>query len=107
MKKLLKRNPVSGAETWFHHDGEKIFIERKQDLSWVNDIRQRMRNDFEGYKDKGDNHFHHVAHFTAVEMDHILNTHGIDVLNEEHADRVWKLLNDSDYRNLRTTRGWV
>lgn len=106
MKKLLRRNPQTGVERYFHSDGGKIAIETRQDLSGFMDHTQRLRNAFEGYKDDGDHHHHLVAHIPAVVIDQ-WRAEGLDVFDPEQADLVWKKLNDPDWRNLRTTEGRV
>lgn len=107
MKRLLSKNATSGVERWLHHDGETIAIETRQDVTKVLDICGKIRNEFKGYKDHGDHHMHHVAHFSPVVMAQWLEDYGIDVLNPDHADRVWKKLNDPDWRTIRTSEGWV
>jgi hypothetical protein len=107
IKRLLTRNKETGVERWFHHDGEKISIETKQDVAKVLDICGNIRNEFSGYKDKGDHHIHHVAHFTPVVIAQWLEDYGIDIFNPDHSDMVWKKLNDPDWRKIRTTEGWV
>jgi hypothetical protein len=89
-----------------HHDGEKIAIETRQDVSRALDDNLRQRNAFEGYRDRGSHHMHHVAHIPNVVIDQWM-AEGLDVFNPDHAERVWKRLNDSDWRKLRTTEGWV
>ncbi len=105
MKKLLSNK--NGVERWLHHDGETVAIETKQDLSAIFDITRRLRNEFQGYKDKGDQHFHMYAFIPPMIIDKWRNDHGIDVFDPDHADRVKKLLNDPDWRYLRTTEGTI
>lgn len=105
-KRILTRNARTGVERWMHHDGEKIAIETRQNVAKALDANRKERNAFEGYKDRADHHMHKVAHIPAVVIDAWL-AEGIDVFDPEHADRVWKRLNDPDWRNLRTTEGWV
>lgn len=107
MKRLLGRDDRTGIERWFHHDGETIAIETKQDVSKALDVCRKIRNEFQGYKDEGDHHHHHVAHFPQVVIDHWREEYGLDVFDPDHSEAVWKKLNDPDWRYLRTTEGWV
>src|SRR3546814_18509146 len=100
MKKLLSKNRF-GVETWMHHDGETIAIETKQDVSRVLDLNKKIRNEFQGYKDKGDHHFHLYARIPNVVITKWLNEHGIDVYDPDHADAVAKLLNSNESQYLR------
>lgn len=105
MQKLISKK--NGVERWLHHDGETVAIETRQSLDAMFDITRRLRNEFQGYKDKGDNHFHRYAVIPPMVIDKWRNDHGIDVFDPEHADRVKKLLNDPDWRYLRTTEGTI
>lgn len=96
-----------GTETWFHADGDKIHIETRQDVAAILEANKRQRNEFQGYKDRGEHHFHHYATIPWVVMEHWRNAFGIDVFNPDHADGVKRLLNDGDWRYLRTTEGTV
>lgn len=106
-KRLLSRNPDSGVERWMHHDGERIGIETRQDVTKALDQIARVRNSWEGYRDDGEHHHHRIAHIPNVVIDQWLTEDGIDVFNPDHADRVWKKLNDPDWKKLRTSEGWV
>lgn len=96
-----------GTETWFHSDGDKIRIETRQDVSAILEANKRQRNEFQSYKDKGEHHFHHYATIPWVVMERWRNEYGIDVFNPDHAEGVKRLLNDGDWRYLRTTEGTV
>jgi hypothetical protein len=106
MKRLLNKS-WNGAETWMHHDGETIQIERKQDVSALLDLNKKIRNEFQGYADRGDHHFHLYARIPPVVIEKWRNELGIDVFNEEDAPRVQRLLNSNEYQFLRTTEGWI
>lgn len=106
MKKLISRN-ANGVERWLHHDGEKIGIETKQDLSKLFSLTRRLRNEFDGYRDKAEHHFHRYAIIPNVVIDKWMNDYGIDVFDPEHEPRVRNLLNDPDWRHLRTTEGHI
>ncbi len=98
----------TGTETWFHADGEgNVTIETRQDISALLEANKRLRNEFDGYKDKGDQHFHLYASIPPVVIEMWRNQYGVDVYNPAHADGVKKLLNDPDWRALRTTEGTV
>jgi hypothetical protein len=98
----------TGTETWFHADGEgNVTIETRQDIAAILEANKRLRNEFEGYQDKGDHHFHHYATIPAVVIEMWRNQYGVDVFDPDHAGAVKRLLNDGDWRALRTTEGTV
>lgn len=106
MKKLLSKK-ANGVERWLHHDGDKVAIETRQDLSKLFDATRKLRNSFAGYKDSGEHHFHRYAVIPDIVIDQWRNDYGIDVYDPEDEPRVRKLLNDPEWRNLRTTEGWI
>jgi len=107
MKRILSKNPLTGAETWMHHDGETIAIETKQDVTKLLDINRKLRNEFQGYKDRPGSHHHLYAVIPSVVITQWLTEYGVDVYDPDHEPRVTKLLNDPDWRHLRTTEGRI
>jgi hypothetical protein len=106
----LSANPELGTEHWFHADGDKVHIEMRQSgdaVAAILEANKRQRNEFQGYKDKGEHHFHHYATIPWAVMAMWREQYGIDVFNPDHAAGVKRLLNDGEWRYLRTTEGTV
>jgi len=107
MKKRLTFNPETGLETIYHEDGDKVFIETKQDVEKHLDFNKASRDEHNNYLQKGVEHYH-IAHIPDVFISKIRDEYGLDLFNPEHAEDVKKkVLNNPDYKFLRTTPGTV
>src|SRR3546814_20905436 len=104
MKKLLSKNRF-GVETWMHHDGETIAIETKQDVSRVLDLNKKIRNEFQGYKDKGEHHFHLYDRIPNVVITKCLNEPGIACYDPDPSYPAATPLYSNESQSLRQTEG--
>ena len=102
MKKLLSRH--NGLEVIFHGDDEGGYIEHRQDVDPILDANRAERNEFRGYKGDG---FHKFASIPNVVITKWWVDYGIDAFNPDHAEAVKRLLNDPEWRYLRTTEGTI
>lgn len=105
MKKLLNKS-WRGHETWFHSDGDKVSIETRQDVTPILELNKKLRNEFGGYNRKGVE-WYQYASIPQVIIEKWRNELGVDVFDPDHAPAVRKLLNDPDWRYLRTTEGAI
>ena len=107
MKKRLTFNPETGLETIFHDEGDKIYIETRQDVSKDLKFNEESRKAHTNYLKKGVEHYH-IAHIPDLFITKIKNEYGLDIFNPEHQEDVKKkILNNPDYAFLRTTPGTV
>ena len=102
MKKLL--DSYNGVDVIFHGEGDDFIIEHKQDVEPVLEQNLLERNEFTNYTQKGVE-WYHVAHIPAVVEIEWREKLGINLTTREGQERAFKLLNDLDYRKLRTSGG--
>jgi len=106
-KRLLDYDPLSGITQYFYYDEDtgNFTIESVQDVESILDYNKSLQND-EDYKKNGmKNEFWHYARIPVVVQEKWLKEFGVDVHKKEDWPRVKKLLNDPDYRYLKTTTG--
>lgn len=101
MKKLLNKS-WTGAETWFHEDGDKIVIETRQDVTPILENNSRLRNEFQGFNKRGPVEFYRVASFPPVVVVDWMERYGLNVFNPDHHAAILKKLNDLDWRKIKT-----
>ncbi len=106
-KKLLSHDPLTGLNTWFSHDSltDETTISYTADSTPILERNKRFANDAE-YSKKGikDEFWHYASIPVEVVMDWMINK-GVDVYNPNHTKKVSELLNDPEYRYLKTTTG--
>lgn len=107
-KRLLSYDPATGLETWFSYDAltDETIISYTADSTTILERNKRMANDAD-YSKKGiKQEFWHFATIPVeVQMDWMINK-GVDIYNPDHNKKVSQLLNDPDYRYLKTTNGY-
>ena len=104
-KRLLSHDPFTGLKTFHSYDAltDETTISYEADSSPIIELNKKLQNDAD-YSKKGiKREFWHYATIPVmVQMDWLIN-HGVDVYNKDHGARVSRLLNDPDYRYLKTT----
>lgn len=93
--------------TWHSHDQltDETIISYTADSTPVLERNKKMQNDDEYTKQGMKDEFWHYASIPVmVQMDWLIN-HGVDIYNKDHGPRISKLLNDPEYRYLKTTTG--
>lgn len=77
-----------------------------QDVEGILDWNKKSQNaGHNGYTPSRD--MKHIAEIPLIVAELWLNTLGVDVFNKDHAPAVKRLLNDPDWRYLRTSGGRV
>lgn len=97
----------NGVETIVHHDddGDRLIIERAQDVQPILDHNKRLFTHNDGYSPSRE--LRRVASIPLVVVEKWLREDGIDVFNKDHAEAVRRKLNDPAYAHLRTAPGRV
>ena len=116
-RRLLDRDPETGVSTFHHydHDSRTTFIETVQDVApylEANKARTNMDTATSGRlnsvsRQQIKDGWWHVACVPIGVQYRWLKDHGVNVFNKDHMPRVKKLLNDPEWRYLRTTPGRV
>ena len=103
-RRLFDVDPLTGEVEYFHfdHDTGKFSIETVQDVEPVLDENHRLANSGDGFNQARD--LRRIASIPHVLYQAWLSV-GFDALKPENAPMLRKLLNDADYRKLRTSPG--
>lgn len=100
MRRVLSHDPESGLSQIAHIDDDGcVTVETAQDAEPGLARNREEARDPE--RQKGDARWR-VASIPAVIVVKWLNEHGVNVFDPEHGDAVERLLNDRDWRWLRT-----
>lgn len=104
-KRLLSHDPLTGLMTWFSHDEEtnETTIGYSADSTPVLEVNKKLANDADYSKQGIKQEFWHYASIPVmVQMEWLINK-GVDIYNPDHTKKVSELLNDPEYRYLKTT----
>ena len=105
MKKLLDYNPLTGESVVFNYDeaSDVLTLSHQQDVSRILDQNKALANDSDRSKKQvKDDMLHYASIPNSVILKWQLEK-GVDVFNTKHRKKVFKLLNDPEYRYLKTT----
>ena len=104
-KRLLSVDPLTGLMTWHSYDPltDETIISYTADSSPILEGNKMMANDADYTKQGIKQEFWHYATIPVeVQMDWLINK-GVDIYNPDHSKKISELLNDPDYRYLKTT----
>ncbi len=101
---------MSDVITKYHHDGDRLIIERVQDIEPIIEQNKRAMNEWSGHNEstrwKGD--FHHVASIPEVVIEKWCKDHGFTYADFiKDSSIVKRFLNDSDNAKFRTKPGRI
>jgi hypothetical protein len=104
-KEIIEYDPFTGMTTSleYNHADDAVTVYREQDVSPILEMNKAMQNDAEVWKDGVKNSWAHYAQIPNIVIEKWKNDHGVDVFNKDHQKAVFKLLNDPQYRYLKTT----
>jgi hypothetical protein len=108
-KRIVDYDPFTGMTTTFDYDfsSNTTYVGREQDFSLLLDANKALQND-ESYSKQGiKSEWWHMAKIPNIVIEKWKNEKGIDVLNKDHWPAVKRLLNDPEYRWLKTTAGYI
>ena len=91
--------------TTFDYDEstDTTYIGREQDVSLILDANKVLANEPEVTKRGIKDGWWHYATIPNIIIEKWLNEKGVDVYNKDHQKEVFKLLNQPEYRYLKTT----
>lgn len=105
--RLLDYQADTKTSIWFGYDDEKdkVLLYEEQDVEPYIEAAKQLQNDPE-YSKKGiKNDWWHYGHIPMGIVHKWKVEKGVDVFNKDHVKAVLKLLNDPEYRWLKTTAG--
>lgn len=104
-ERLLSRDPVTGLEQWFSYDSQNdtTIIRTVGDCEPIIEANKKMANDndFTSHGIK-DGMWLYASIPAAVQVKWLVE-HGVDVYNKHHGPQISRLLEDPEYRYLKTT----
>lgn len=104
-KRLIAYDEITGLETWHDYDPvtDEMTIGYAADSTPILEVNKAMANDTEFSKKGIKDGFWLYASIPAEIQVRWMIEHGIDIMNRHHGPRISKLLNDPEYRYLKTT----
>jgi hypothetical protein len=105
MKKLLDYDPLHKVSCYFHSDGEKFHFSYEQDPTILLEANKEAANDTDKTKRGIKNEYWLYARIPAIVELEWLHKYGVSLDNKNHRKKIFQLLNDPDYRYLKTTAG--
>lgn len=106
-KRLLSYDPITGLETWHDYDAQedKTVIIYSADSKPVLEQNKAMTNDTD-FSKKGikDGWWLYASIPVMVQVKWLIEK-GVDVYNKHHGPQISRLLEDPEYRYLKTTTG--
>lgn len=107
MKRLIDIDPLSGSKVFHEYDHmeKRTIITEEHDVEPLLKLNKAQYND-EGFKKKGMKaEFLKVASIPPSIQMKWKQEHGVDIYNKDHTKAIMKLLNDPEYRYLRSASG--
>ena len=104
-KRLLSHDPITGLFTYHSYDSQtnESIISYEADSRPILEENKLQANDDDFTKEGIKRGMWKYASIPVeVQMDWLIN-HGVDIYNKDHAAKMSKLLNDPEYRHLKTT----
>jgi hypothetical protein len=103
---FLDHDPLSGITEYVHPKSEGGFlIESVQDVEPILERNKALQNHHDGYTPSRD--FKHVACIPPIVELLWRSKYGVDVYDKNHQPAVRRLLNDPEWRYLRTSPGRI
>ena len=105
MRRVLDYNPLTGERVLFEYerDTDRMRITHEQDVQAILDANKRMQAN-ESLTRKGiKNDMWHYATIPNVVAMKWLQEHGVDINNPGHRKKMFSLLNQPEYKYLKTT----
>lgn len=104
MARFFGHDPQLGLTEAFHVGPDGDFaIQTFGDVQPILDFNKEMANSGDGYTPSRD--MRRIASIPLVILEKWKNEMGVDIFNKDHARKIRQLLNDPDWRYLRTSPG--
>lgn len=107
-KRLLSTDPVTGLMTWHEYDHltDETTISYSADSTPILEQNKAMQKDGD-FSRKGikQEFWFYGSIPVEVQLDWLINK-GVDVYNKDHTKKVFQLINDPEYKYLKTTTGY-
>jgi len=94
-------NPIKTTAK-YDHDTDSIVVNRVQDVQPILDLNKKELNGDSMYGPQTNNGMRKVASIPLVIIEKWKRELGVDIFNKDHMPKVKQLLNDPEYKWLRT-----
>lgn len=107
MKRILEYDPWSGITTTFDYDSstDTTILYREQDVSAILDLNKALANETEHTRRGIKSGWWHYATIPNIVIEKWLREFGVNAYDKDHEKAVYRLLNQPEYRYLKTTAG--
>ena len=105
-KRILEYDPLTAMTTYVDYipETDTTVVHREQeDVNIILDANKAIQNDEQISKDGIKNGWWHYATIPNIIIEKWLNEFGVNVYNKDHKKAVYRLLNQPEYRYLKTT----
>lgn len=85
------------------HSEDKTIITREQDVTPLLEMNKALANETDATKEGIKNGWWHYAQIPNIIVEKWLNEHGVNLYDKDHQKAVFRLLNQPEYRYLKTT----
>jgi hypothetical protein len=104
-KRILEHDPLTGITKTFDYipETDTAVIHTTQDVSLILDANKQLANDDDVTKKGIKDSWWHYAQIPNIVIEKWLNEHGVNLYDKNHEKRVFQLLNQPEYRYLKTT----
>ena len=104
-KRILDYNPYTGITTTFEYDhiSDRTTIGREEDVTAYIEYGKELQKHEDYSKDGIKRGWWHYCTFPNIIIEKWRNEHGVDVFNKDHQKAVFRLINQPEYRYLKTT----
>ncbi len=105
MKQFLSHDPLNAItqHTDYDHGTDTLLVHSEGEYDSVLELNKKMANDTDYTKDGIRSEFWHYASIPPIVQMKWLVEKGVDVWKKEDAKKVSQLLEDPEYRYLKTT----
>lgn len=103
--RFLGFDPALGMADAFHYDNsaDKFAVETRQDVEPIIENNKKLANLNDGFTPSRE--MRRIASIPLVIIEKWKTELGVDIFNKNHAQALRRLLNDPDWRYLRTSPG--
>ena len=105
MKRVMDYDPFTGITTTFDYDWQTdtTYLHRESDVSGILDYNKSLQNEEEHTRKGIKSGWWHYANIPNIIIEKWLNELGVNVYDKEHEKKVFSLLNQPEYKYLKTT----
>lgn len=107
MQRVLDYDPMTGIkETFIAREDGGFSIVTEQNCTDILELNKAKRNEGRSYY-AADPEWWKVAEIPIIVQMKWMVEHGVDIMNPDHADGMTRLLNDPEWRYLKTAEVYI